>query len=223
MNTDVRNYFLSHEKDSVRHVFTAYGFNFGGRAQNAGFAAILLKSWDARTKASQSAQAIAARAYQHFASYEGAQIVPFLPADGAPLAEPSWLCQARIAVRRRASAARVDYPIVARLIGARARQRAAVAGCHTAVPSCFVAPERSQQSPREDIPAYYHARDGAGGLRCCRAPLHAMPFKKVCAPEDLCRGAEYLVDEVNGQRLQNQRRRSRLSRMSERHLPSFIA
>ncbi len=60
-------------------MFTAYGFNFGGRAQSAGFAAILLKDWDARTKASQSAQAIAARAYQHFATYEGAQVVPFLP------------------------------------------------------------------------------------------------------------------------------------------------
>jgi multidrug efflux pump len=78
-NTDVRNYFLTQEKDSVDSVFTAYGFNFGGRAQNAGFAAILLKDWDARTKASQTASAITARALQHFASYEGAQIVPFLP------------------------------------------------------------------------------------------------------------------------------------------------
>jgi multidrug efflux pump len=79
VNTDVRNYFLTQERDSVEHVFTAYGFNFGGRAQNAGFAAILLKDWDARPEASQSAQAIAARAYQHFATYEGAQVVPFLP------------------------------------------------------------------------------------------------------------------------------------------------
>jgi multidrug efflux pump len=78
-NTKIRNYFLTQEKDSVDAVFTAYGFNFGGRAQNAGFAAILLKNWDARTKASQSAAAITARAYAHFAGYEGAQIVPFLP------------------------------------------------------------------------------------------------------------------------------------------------
>src|ERR1700730_840449 len=47
VNTDVRNYFLTQEKDSVKYVFTAYGFNFGGRAQSAGFAAILLKDWDA--------------------------------------------------------------------------------------------------------------------------------------------------------------------------------
>jgi multidrug efflux pump len=78
-NTDLRNYFLTQEKNSVDAVFTAYGFNFGGRAQNAGFAAILLKNWDARTKASQSAAAITARAYAHFAGYQGAQIVPFLP------------------------------------------------------------------------------------------------------------------------------------------------
>jgi multidrug efflux pump len=78
-NTDVRNYFLTQEKDSVNAVFTAYGFNFGGRAQSAGFAAILLKNWDARGKASQSAQAITARAYAHFAGYQGARIVPFLP------------------------------------------------------------------------------------------------------------------------------------------------
>jgi multidrug efflux pump len=70
---------MTHEKDSVKYVFTAYGFNFGGRAQSAGFAAILLKDWNARTKPSQSAQAIVARAYRHFASYEGAQVVPFLP------------------------------------------------------------------------------------------------------------------------------------------------
>jgi len=58
VNTDICNYFLSLEKDSVDSVFTANGFNFGGRAQNAGFAAILLKDWEARPEASQSAQSI---------------------------------------------------------------------------------------------------------------------------------------------------------------------
>ncbi|HET6308964.1 MAG TPA: efflux RND transporter permease subunit, partial [Rhodopila sp.] len=79
VNTDVRNWFATHEADSVEHIFTAYGFNFGGRAQSAGFAAILLKDWDSRTKPSQSAQAIVARADQYFAHYEGAQVVAFMP------------------------------------------------------------------------------------------------------------------------------------------------
>jgi multidrug efflux pump len=42
VNTDVRNYFLMQEKDSVEHVFNAYGFNFGGRAQNAGLKPTML-------------------------------------------------------------------------------------------------------------------------------------------------------------------------------------
>src|SRR5260221_260817 len=78
-NDDVRGYFLNQEKDSVRSVFTVMGFNFGGRAQNGGFAVVDLKDFDQRPDATQSAQQVTQRALAHFSNYKGAIITPFLP------------------------------------------------------------------------------------------------------------------------------------------------
>jgi multidrug efflux pump len=79
VNDDVRAYFLDQEKDAVKSVFTVMGFHFGGRAQNAGFAAVGLKDFDHRPNAAQSAQEVTRRALAHFANYSGAIITPFLP------------------------------------------------------------------------------------------------------------------------------------------------
>jgi multidrug efflux pump len=79
VNDDVRQYFQTQEKDNVDAVFTVMGFNFGGRAQNAGIAFIDLKDFDQRPNASQSAQAVTRRALAHFRNYNGAIVTPFMP------------------------------------------------------------------------------------------------------------------------------------------------
>ena len=79
VNDDVRRYFETQEKDNVDSVFTVMGFNFGGRAQNAGMAFVNLKDFDQRPNASQSAQAITRRAFAHFRNYSGAIVTPFMP------------------------------------------------------------------------------------------------------------------------------------------------
>ncbi|MDR3529957.1 MAG: efflux RND transporter permease subunit [Rhodopila sp.] len=79
VNDDVRKYFAEHEKDTVDSVLTVMGFNFAGRAQNAGIAILSLKDFDDRPKASQTAQAITQRAFAYFSHYNGAVITPFMP------------------------------------------------------------------------------------------------------------------------------------------------
>lgn len=79
VNKQITDYFLEHEKDDVAFCFTAIGFNFGGQAQNAAFGAVHLVPFEQRTKSSQSAEAVIARARKAFAKIKGATIVPFLP------------------------------------------------------------------------------------------------------------------------------------------------
>ena len=79
VNDDVRRYFQTQERDNVDGVFTVMGFNFGGRAQNAGIAFANLKDYDQRPNASQSAEAITRRAFAHFSNYTGAIVIPFMP------------------------------------------------------------------------------------------------------------------------------------------------
>ncbi|SFN61245.1 multidrug efflux pump [Candidatus Pantoea varia] len=77
----VTDYFLTHEKDTVKSVFTVNGFGFAGRGQNTGIAFVSLKPWDERTGADMKVPAIAGRAMQALGAIKDAMVIPFnLPA-----------------------------------------------------------------------------------------------------------------------------------------------
>jgi multidrug efflux pump len=75
----IRDYFLTQEKDSVEGVFTVTGFSFGGRGQSSGLAFIRLKPWDQRPGLQHRVQAIARRAMHHFAQIKDALAFAFAP------------------------------------------------------------------------------------------------------------------------------------------------
>src|SRR5690554_2547621 len=79
MVKEMRDYFLTKEKDIVDTVFTISGFNFAGRGQNSAMAFIGLKPWDERTTEAQSVFALAQRAQQHFFSLRDAMVFAFAP------------------------------------------------------------------------------------------------------------------------------------------------
>ncbi|MDY7219555.1 efflux RND transporter permease subunit [Denitrificimonas sp. JX-1] len=79
MVKEMRDYFLTKEKDIVDTVFTISGFNFAGRGQNSAMAFIGLKPWDERTTEAQSVFALAQRAQQHFFSLRDALVFAFAP------------------------------------------------------------------------------------------------------------------------------------------------
>ncbi|WP_241570180.1 efflux RND transporter permease subunit, partial [Rosenbergiella collisarenosi] len=54
----VTDYFLTHEKETVKSVFTVNGFGFAGRGQNTGIAFLSLKPWEERTAAADKVDAI---------------------------------------------------------------------------------------------------------------------------------------------------------------------
>ncbi|MDO2949415.1 efflux RND transporter permease subunit [Aeromonas simiae] len=75
--SDMRTYFLEHEKDNVESVLTIAGFSFAGSGQNTGMAFIKLKDWDVRQGASRSANAIIGRAMGYLLSIKEAQVFAF--------------------------------------------------------------------------------------------------------------------------------------------------
>jgi len=75
----VEDHFLTQEKDSVDSVFVALGFGFNGNGQNAAMAFIKLKDFDQRTRADQSASAIAGRAMAAFSGIRDAQVFALSP------------------------------------------------------------------------------------------------------------------------------------------------
>ncbi|HIQ18973.1 MAG TPA: efflux RND transporter permease subunit [Novosphingobium capsulatum] len=79
VNADIRQYFANEEKTAVQNVLSVMGFNFGGRAQDAGIIIVGLKDFEDRKGADQTAAAVTGRAFAHFATYKGARITPFLP------------------------------------------------------------------------------------------------------------------------------------------------
>lgn len=74
-----QEYFVNQERDVVEGVLTVAGFNFAGTGQNSGLVFIKLRDWSERPAASQSAQALAARASQYFASVKDAMILAIVP------------------------------------------------------------------------------------------------------------------------------------------------
>jgi multidrug efflux pump len=76
---EMRDYFLSEEKDAVAGVFTVTGFNFASRGQASGLVFVKMKPWSVRPGAKNRVQAIAARASQHFAGIADGQAFAFAP------------------------------------------------------------------------------------------------------------------------------------------------
>jgi multidrug efflux pump len=76
---DVAGYLAQQEGAAVQSTFEIAGFNFAGRGQNQGFVFVRLKDWSVRKSSTLSAKAVLARTAQHFASYQGAVIIPVNP------------------------------------------------------------------------------------------------------------------------------------------------
>ncbi len=76
---DVKNYFLSEEKDAVESMMTVSGVSFSGRGQNTGLAFVRLKDWDLRNRSDLKVGAIAARATVKFSQIRNAMVFAFAP------------------------------------------------------------------------------------------------------------------------------------------------
>jgi hydrophobe/amphiphile efflux-1 (HAE1) family protein len=77
--TQIRQYFMEHEKEAVESCFTLAGMGFSGRAQNNGLVFVKLRDWNLREKPELRAKAIAARANQAFAKFRTALAFVFPP------------------------------------------------------------------------------------------------------------------------------------------------
>ncbi|MBE0532200.1 MAG: efflux RND transporter permease subunit [Rhodospirillales bacterium] len=75
----VKDHFLTNEKDAVDGVFSIAGFGFGGQGQNVGLAFIKLKPFDERTSPVLSAAAVAGRAMGAFSKIRDAQVFALAP------------------------------------------------------------------------------------------------------------------------------------------------
>jgi multidrug efflux pump len=76
---DVSTYLTHKEAAAVETTFEVAGFNFAGRGQNQGFVFVRFKDWSLRKGSNLKAQAVLARTAKHFASYQGALIIPINP------------------------------------------------------------------------------------------------------------------------------------------------
>ncbi len=75
--TQVENWVL--KQPEVQSMVSVLGFSFSGQGQNAALAFVTLKPWDERTEASQSAQALAGRAFGALSGIRDAFIFPLSP------------------------------------------------------------------------------------------------------------------------------------------------
>ncbi|HEY2782349.1 MAG TPA: efflux RND transporter permease subunit [Steroidobacteraceae bacterium] len=76
---EVRDYFLTQEKDAVMGVFTVSGFNFAARGQASGLVFIRMKDWQLRPGKQNRVQAVAARASKALGKIADAQAFAFAP------------------------------------------------------------------------------------------------------------------------------------------------
>jgi HAE1 family hydrophobic/amphiphilic exporter-1 len=77
--TQVRQYFMEHEKDAVESCFTIAGMGWSGRAQNNGMVFCLLKDWKLRNRSELRATAVAARATMALSKIRNALVFTFPP------------------------------------------------------------------------------------------------------------------------------------------------
>ncbi|MCJ2177509.1 efflux RND transporter permease subunit [Novosphingobium album (ex Hu et al. 2023)] len=76
---EVENYFLTHEKNNVRGIFTVAGGGMGATGQNTGQGFVKLKYWDERKGQENSADAIVQRASVAFRGLRDAQVFTLVP------------------------------------------------------------------------------------------------------------------------------------------------
>ena len=88
---EIRQYFLSQEKDNVNLVMVRYGRNYSGTGQNLGQGFIALKHWDERRDQHNSAQAIRERAIKHFRQNRNAKIMVNMPSSVSGLGQTDGL------------------------------------------------------------------------------------------------------------------------------------
>lgn len=79
VNTEVTNWFLTHEKANTDVVFSVTGFNFSGSGDNVGMAFVALKDWSQRPGAQNTAQAIAEAANTALAGIRDAKVIAMTP------------------------------------------------------------------------------------------------------------------------------------------------
>jgi multidrug efflux pump len=75
----VAQYMLKQEAAAVQMTYEIGGFNFAGRGQNQGVVFVRFKDWSERRHVDLAVPAVLARAARHFASYQGALIIPVNP------------------------------------------------------------------------------------------------------------------------------------------------
>jgi hydrophobe/amphiphile efflux-1 (HAE1) family protein len=75
----VRDYFMTNEKDAVEAVMTVSGFSFSGRGQNAAMVFGKLKDWDLRGSSDLKVDAITGRAMKEFSQIRDARVFAFAP------------------------------------------------------------------------------------------------------------------------------------------------
>ncbi len=77
--SQVREYFLNKEKNTVESCMEILGYGFSGRAQNTAMMFVKLKDWDLRTKESQKVKSLIGRAMGYFSTINKAVIFAFAP------------------------------------------------------------------------------------------------------------------------------------------------
>ncbi len=76
---NVRDYFLTQEKEAVHAVMTVSGVSFSGQGQNSGLAFVRLKDWDLRDRPELKVTAVAGRAMMRFSQFRNAMVFAFAP------------------------------------------------------------------------------------------------------------------------------------------------
>jgi HAE1 family hydrophobic/amphiphilic exporter-1 len=76
---EVRNYFLTDEKEAVESCLTVVGRDFSSIGQNVGMSFIKLKDWDLRNRSDMKVKAVVARAMGRFSKIRNARVFAFAP------------------------------------------------------------------------------------------------------------------------------------------------
>lgn len=76
---EVRDHFLTKEKDAVESIMTISGTSFSGRGQNVGLSFVKLRDWQLRDRPDLRADAVAGRAMGAFSKIRNAMVFAFPP------------------------------------------------------------------------------------------------------------------------------------------------
>jgi multidrug efflux pump len=77
--TQVTDYFLKNEADTVATVFSVNGFNFAGRGQSSALLFVSLRPWDQRRGKDPSVFGVARRAMGAFSKIRDGVVIPIVP------------------------------------------------------------------------------------------------------------------------------------------------